>query len=140
MTSFTIIAHQNAKINAKQWFKDTVGKGKWAVTAQKDKSIELNYEVGKVKFTFLEYIEPGDRLCRMILGFRTHALGLKQGNSKHVSQFVITSSMIVGVVTDTDIQSDDPRADLAYQLAAQLNALIFNGDYYVDHNGEIVLQ
>jgi hypothetical protein len=140
MTSFSIITSPNTNLNLNQWFKDATGKGKWSNTEKGDKSVEIKYDIGAIWFTFLEFSEPEDRLSRKRLGLNTHAVGLKNGNVKYVSHLVLTTKMIIGVVTDTDILEDDPRADLAYQLASAFKAIIFNGDYYVDHKGEIVLQ
>jgi len=102
--------------------------------------IEVNFAQGLVRLVIIKYIEPGGRFSQLALGMRTFALRIDENKGESVAAAILASNMLIGLTMEPDLGEEDPRGDFIYSIAGSLDGLIFNGEYFVDGKGDVLLK
>jgi hypothetical protein len=93
-------------------------------------------------FSSLRRVAPGDQFSKLILGASTFFRRVETSaikNKDHILKAISGSKMILGIVAEPKMMQEYGHFDLVFDIAEELEGIIFNGGGILNAQGLLIL-
>ncbi|HVZ41159.1 MAG TPA: hypothetical protein VHI13_17905 [Candidatus Kapabacteria bacterium] len=106
-------------------------------------SIVLRTDAATLTLNSMIRVEPGDQFSTILLGLynfvRTQPASDPAAKDR-LQQQIVDAELLIGVVADPSFEADETLADLVFEIAEDLGALIFTGSALLSGNGDVLIE
>ena len=93
-------------------------------------------------FTSLTRVRPGDEFSSLVLSMHNFVRRVKtsaEDNKRQLLRRISHAAWFIGVVAEPDLSDDEGHLGCLGELCHELDAVIFNGDAFLDRQGDMIL-
>ena len=142
-TAFTLICNRALYTEAFEVITRTVS-GDITLEGRDDswKRIMITSPHSRITFTSMARQRPGDEFSKLILSLRTFAREIRTplvDSQKRLLERILGAKLLIGVVTEPDLSDEDGHLECLGELCSHLDAIIFNGDGFLNADGDLIL-